>query len=82
MHVLRAAYPYTVPARTAGIARESGMGDRLAPSPQVKALSDLRHLGVGDETLMNAALMFNTLVRDGSAIECDDDNNQGFQKLY
>jgi len=58
------------------------VGDRLAPSPQLKALSDLRHLGVADETLMNAALMFNTLVRDGSAIECDDDNNQGFQKLY
>jgi len=58
------------------------VGNRLAPSPQVKALSDLRHLGVADETLMNAALMFNALVRDGAAIECDDDTNQGFQKLY
>jgi hypothetical protein len=58
------------------------VGTRLAPSPQIKALNDLRHLGVADETLMNAALMFNALVRDGSAIECDDDKNEGFQKLY
>ncbi len=58
------------------------VGNRLAPSPQIKALNDLRHLGVSDETLMNAAMMFNALVRDGSAIECDDDKNEGFQKLY
>jgi hypothetical protein len=58
------------------------VGSRLSPSPQVKALNDLRYLGVADETLMNAALMFNTLVRDGSAIECDDEKNEGFQKLY
>jgi len=57
-------------------------GEKVSPSPQVKALSDLRQLGVADETLMNAALMFNALVRDGSAIECADDNNLGFQKLY
>ena len=81
LHVPKAVYPYTVPARIVGIVKVR-MGDRLAPSPQVKALSDLRHLGVADETLMNAALMFNALVRDGSAIECDDDNNLGFQKLY
>ncbi|MGA7627555.1 MAG: hypothetical protein WCA60_03610 [Methanoregula sp.] len=54
----------------------------MAPSPQIKALEDVRHLGVADETLMNAALMFNALVRDGSAIECDDDKNEGFRKLY
>ena len=58
------------------------VGTRLTQSPQVKALSDLQHLSVADETLMNAALMFNALVRDGTAIECDDDNNEGFQKLY
>jgi len=59
------------------------MGGGLpGPIPRVKALSDLRNLGVADETLMNAALMFNALVRDGSAIECDDDTSQGFQKLY
>jgi hypothetical protein len=58
------------------------VGTRLSPSPQVKALSDIRQRGAADEILMSAAMMFNTLVRDGSAVECDDDKNEGFQKLY
>jgi len=58
------------------------VGDHLQPPPQVQALRNLRQLGAADETLMNAGLMFNALVRDGSAIECDDDTRQGFQKLY
>jgi hypothetical protein len=53
-------------------------GKRLAPSPQAQALSDLRKGTTGDDTLMNAAMMFNTLVRDGSSVECDDDENKGF----
>jgi len=57
-------------------------GKRLAPAPQVKALADLRLGSAGDDTLMNAAMMFNTLVRDGSAVECDDDANEGFRKLF
>jgi hypothetical protein len=31
---------------------------------------------------MNAAMLFNTLVRDGDAIECDDDKDTGFSGLY
>ena len=58
------------------------VGDRLLPPPQIQALRNLRQLGAADETLMNAGLMFNALVRDGSAIECDDNTCQGFQKLY
>ncbi len=58
------------------------VGTRLSPSPQLKALEDLRYRGSADDTLMNAAMMFNTLVRDGTSVECDDDNNEGFQKLY
>jgi hypothetical protein len=54
------------------------VGKRLAPSPQAQALSDLRKGTAGDDTLMNAAMMFNTLVRDGLSLECDDDENQGF----
>jgi len=57
-------------------------GKRLAPAPQVKALADVRLGSAGDDTLMNAAMMFNTLVRDGSAVECDDDANEGFRKLF
>jgi hypothetical protein len=58
------------------------VGDRFLPPPQVQALRNLRQHDAADETLMNAGLMFNALVRDGSAIECDDDTSQGFQKLY
>jgi cytochrome c5 len=58
------------------------MGNRVAPSPQSQALLEVRR-GVGsDDVLMNAAMMFNTLVRDGSAIECSDDENNGFASLY
>jgi hypothetical protein len=58
------------------------VGKRVAPAPQKEAL-DAIHLGRGsDESLMTAAMMFNTLVRDGSAIACDDDANAGFLKLY
>ena len=58
------------------------VGKRVAPSPQREALDNIR-LGKGsDENLMNAAMMFNTLVKDGHAISCDDDANAGYLKLY
>ena len=57
-------------------------GKRLTPAPQLQALSDLRRGSSSDEAMMNAAMMFNTLVRDGSALECDDDANQGFGKMF
>jgi hypothetical protein len=58
------------------------MGNRVAPSPQNQALLDVRRGTVSDDVLMNAAMMFNTLVRDGSAIECNDSENNGFTSLY
>jgi hypothetical protein len=58
------------------------VGKRLAPAPQVQALADVRRGSAGDDMLMNAAMMFNTLVRDGSAVECDDDANAGYLKLF
>jgi hypothetical protein len=55
---------------------------RLVPIPQAQALADVKR-GVGaDENLMNAAMLFNTHVRDGTAIECDDDTNSGFVRRY
>ncbi len=54
------------------------VGKRLAPSPQAQALSDLKRGSAGDDTLMNAAMMFNTLIRDGLSVECEDTENQGF----
>ena len=58
------------------------VGKRLVPSPQIQVLSELNKGSVGDDSLMNAAMMFNTLVRDGSSLDCDDDENQGFQRMY
>jgi hypothetical protein len=58
------------------------LGKRLVPSPQIQVLSELKKGTAGDDTLMNAAMMFNTLIRDGSSLDCDDDENQGFRGLY
>lgn len=54
------------------------VGKRLVPSPQAQALSDLKRGSAGDDTLMNAAMMFNTLIRDGLSVECEDSENHGF----
>jgi hypothetical protein len=59
------------------------VGNRVVPTPQMQALSDVRRgSSSADENLMNAAMLFNTFVRDGSAIECDDDANRGYLGLY
>lgn len=55
---------------------------RISPSPQAQALPDIRRGRASDDNLMNAAMLFNTLVRDGTAIECADDNGEGFTRLY
>ena len=58
------------------------MGKRVAPSPQAEVLDAIRQGKGSDENLMNAAMMFNTLIRDGKAIACDDDANTGYVALY
>jgi hypothetical protein len=58
------------------------VGKRLVPSPQIQMLSELKKGTAGDDSLMNAAMMFNTLIRDGSSLDCDDDENQGFGRMY
>lgn len=57
------------------------VGKRLIPSPQIQALSELKKGSGDDNSLMNAAMMFNTLVRDGTSLDCDDDENQGFRRM-
>ena len=57
-------------------------GSRLAPVPQSEALADVRRGAAADESLMNAAMIFNSLVRDGSALECDAGESEGFKGLY
>jgi hypothetical protein len=58
------------------------IGKRTAPAPQKEALDAIRKGRGSDDSLMNAAMMFNTLIRDGSAIACDDDANAGYLALY
>ncbi len=58
------------------------VGKRVAPSPQAEALDAIRKGKGSDENLMNAGMMFNTLIRDGHAIACDDDANAGYMALY
>lgn len=58
------------------------VGKRVAPAPQKEALDAIRRGTGSDDNLMTAAMMFNTFVRDGSAIACDDDANAGFLALY
>jgi hypothetical protein len=58
------------------------VGKRTVPAPQTQAGAELRKGAGGDEGLMNAAMMFNTLVRDGAAVECDDDANRGFERRF
>ncbi|WP_292405658.1 hypothetical protein [Methanoculleus sp. UBA377] len=58
------------------------VGRRTIPTPQRQALSGVRQGAGLDENLLNAALMFNTLVRDGAAVECEDDAGAGFSSMY
>jgi hypothetical protein len=58
------------------------VGKRLVPSPQIQVLSELKKGTADDDSLMNAAMMFNALIRDGLSLDCDDDENQGFRGLY
>lgn len=58
------------------------VGPRLYPAPQEQVLVEVRRGSAPDDALMNAALQFNQLVRDGAAIECDDDGNNGFKPRY
>ena len=54
------------------------MGKRLVPSPQIQVLAELKKGTANDDSLMNAAMMFNGLIRDGLSLECEGDGNQGF----
>ena len=75
-------FPCTAIAHTAWHCKGIWVGKRLVPSPQIQVLSELKKGSANDDSLMNAAMMFNTLIRDGSSLECGDDENQGFSGLY
>ncbi len=58
------------------------VGSRIMPSPYEKAFSQIRSGAVAPEILMEAAMQFNSLVRDGTAISCDDDSENGYTPRY
>lgn len=58
------------------------VGPRVYPAPQEQVLKDVKRGAAADEALMNAALQFNQLIRDGTSIECADQENQGFKPRY
>ncbi len=59
------------------------VGRREMPNPMKKALTDGKlGGGGGDEGLQNAQMTFNLFIRDGSALICNDDKNEGFLSLY
>jgi hypothetical protein len=58
------------------------VGGRVIPAPQARAWTDIMNHAVPDEALMSAAMQYNTLVRDGSAITCDDEAGEGYRPLY
>ena len=55
------------------------VGTRVYPTPQEKAMQDMSRGRGSEDLLLNAQLQFNSLVRDGSAIECGDEENKGFK---
>lgn len=57
-------------------------GARVYPPPQEKAMQNISRGIAADDSLMNAAMQFNMLIRDGTAVECDDDDNRGFKSRY
>jgi hypothetical protein len=55
---------------------------RVCPSPQGQAFQAIRQGKAQDEVLMEAAMQFNSLVRDGEGIECSDDAGEGYSPRY
>jgi len=58
------------------------VGKRVIKTPQKEKMTEIKKGRTPDEELMNAAMMFNTLIRDGSEIICSDENDQGFTSMY
>ncbi len=58
------------------------VGARIMPSPYEQASSQIRTTGAPPEVLMEAAMHFNSLVRDGTAVSCDDENGEGYSPRF
>ncbi|NLV25767.1 MAG: hypothetical protein GXY48_01140 [Methanomicrobiales archaeon] len=58
------------------------VGARVMPSPYESAFSQIKGSTAPPEILMEAAMQFNTLVRDGTAISCNDDSGKGYTPRF
>ena len=58
------------------------VGARVMPSPYEIAYSQIKGGSVPPEILMEAAMQFNSLVRDGSAVACDDEKGHGYTPRF
>lgn len=55
---------------------------RNVKAPQKSKMEGIQKGVTPDEELMAAHMMFMTLVRDGTAIVCGDEEGKGFTSLY
>ena len=58
------------------------VGRRKMRPPQRDIIENVRRGGAQDEELLTAAMMFNTLVRDGDSLLCDDEKGTGYVHFY
>lgn len=58
------------------------VGARMMPSPYDGTLTKLRSGKAQPEQLMEAAMQFNLLVRDGTALGCGDDTGKGYTPRF
>lgn len=58
------------------------VGARIMPSPYDLIAGKIRTGAMPPEALMEAAMQFNTLVRDGTEIACDDDAGVGYTPRF
>mgnify|MGYP007023464133 FL=1 len=58
------------------------VGARVMPSPYESAFSRISGGSVPPEMLMEAAMQFNSLVRDGSSVACNDEKGEGYTPRF
>jgi hypothetical protein len=58
------------------------VGARIMPSPYETISGQIRTGAMPPEALMEAAMQFNTLIRDGTEIACGDDDNSGYTPRF
>jgi len=54
------------------------VGARVMPSPYESVFGQMRKGEMPPESLMEAAMQFNSLVRDGTSVACGDESGKGY----